>query len=120
MRPPTRTLVPLPRSVLAAGVVALAACGGDAAAPAGDPGTDRETFIATYVDLRTEVIRGSTHELGEEQRRAVLARHGVTEEDLMSFAEFHGRDVAFMREVWDEVEARLDGERLLPSGQERR
>lgn len=99
--------------------LAASACGGEAAAPAGvGPGVDREAFIAAYVDLRTEAIRAPDHRLTDETRAEIMARHGVTEEGLVAFAELHGGDVAFMRGVWDEVEARLDAARVLPDGGE--
>ena len=47
-------------SVLAALVVLFAGCGGDAAAPERAAAIDRETFISTYVDLRTATIRAET------------------------------------------------------------
>lgn len=106
--------------VLTSAVALLAGCGGDAAAPADATAIDRETFIAAYVDLRTAAVRSESPEIPDGERAAVLARHGVTEEDLLGFAEAHGRDVAFMREVWDEVEARLDAQRVLPGSDERR
>lgn len=97
-----------------------AACGGDAASPSTYDGVDRETFIATYVDLRTAAIRAEDHELSDAERARILTRHGVTEEALLGFAAFHGEDVAFMRGVWDEVEARLDAVRFLPGADEPR
>lgn len=48
------------------------------------------------------------------QRARILSEHGVTEEDLLDFAGIHGDDVVFMREVWNEVEARLDAARERP------
>lgn len=77
---------------------------------------DREAFIATYVDLRAAAIRAEDHRLSDELRSEILARHGVTEEGLLAFAEVHGGDVTFMRDVWDEVEERLDAARVLPDG----
>jgi len=105
-------------------VLALAllagACGGGAPGPAEEGGLDRETFIAAYVDLRTGAIRSEGRQLGDADRTSILSRHGVTEDQLMAFAELHGDDVEFMRGVWDEVEARLDAVRVLPGADERR
>lgn len=117
------TSVALPSALRrAAALLALvaAACSPDTAAPASGTTIDREAFIATYVDLRTTVVRAEAHELSDEDRSAVLSRHGVTEEDLLSFVETHGGNVAFMRQVWDEVEARLDAVRVLPGTDEGR
>jgi hypothetical protein len=90
-----------------AGVVwSAAAC---APGPAQAGGTiDREIFIETYVDLRVAALGSETGTLGDDARAEVLARHGVTAEDLLYFADVHGRDVELMRDVWNEVEVRLD------------
>lgn len=69
---------------------------------------DRETFVATYVDLRRAALTSPDGELDDEARTEVLERHGVTEEDLLDFADAHGRDVDFLRSLWTEVEARMD------------
>jgi hypothetical protein len=68
---------------------------------------DREVFIATYIDLRTTALQSPTHRLSDDDRAAVLARHGVTAQDLTLFAEVRGRDAEFMRELWNEVESRM-------------
>ena len=69
---------------------------------------DRETFIAVYVDLRTTAMTSGRGELDDVLRTEVLARHGVSEEDVTNFIEVHGQDVGFMQEVWDEIEVVLD------------
>ncbi len=79
---------------------------------------DRETFIATYVDLRATAVRGETGTIDAEQRREILARHGVTEEGLIAFASAHGEDVEYMKGVWDEVETQLDAMRLTDTGRD--
>jgi hypothetical protein len=74
----------------------------------GSPDTiDRQVFVDTYVELRTTALANLTGQIRPDERDSVLARHGVTEEDLLRFAEVHGRDVEFMAEVWAEVETRL-------------
>lgn len=107
-RPAPRILRPW----LAAAALSLAAaCGGG---PAGAPAEtiDPETFIATYVDLRAAAVRADGGRIDADGRAAILARHGVSEEDLLEFASSHGEDVATMRRIWDEVERRLDALRL--------
>ena len=84
--------------------VVLFGCGGGD----DDPTIDREVFISAYVELRAEALLNDSGQITGEEREQVLQEHGVTEDDLMAFAEIHGRDVAFMRGVWDEVEERLD------------
>jgi len=100
--------------------LALVACQGTQTEPVDATVLDREAFIATYVDLRTSVIRGEAHELSDPERARILSDHGVTEDELTGFVEAHGSDVEFMRAVWDEVEARLDAVRLVPGSEERR
>ncbi len=102
------------RTALLAVTLGVAACRGGSHSEAG--ALDREVFIATYVDLRAAAIRAEGMVLSDAERAEVLARHGVTEEQLVDFARLHGQDVEFMRTVWDEVEARMDGERVLPDG----
>ena len=68
---------------------------------------DRQVFVDTYVDLRTAALANPGGQIRPEQRDSVLARHGVTEDDLVNFAEVHGRNVEYMAEVWGEVENRL-------------
>jgi hypothetical protein len=109
--PPARRL----RALVLGAALAAAACGGDSSKPAAKGAIDRETFIATYVELRAVTIRSDSFAISDAQRADVLARHGVTEAQLLGFAELHGQDVPFMRSVWDEVEARLDAQRVLPA-----
>ncbi len=96
--------------------VLLAACGASGTGP--DDGIlDRETFIAVYVDLRVMALQEGAPGLTDAERQGVLDRHQVTEEQLLEFADVHGGDVSFMREVWDEIETRLDAHRTEPSSE---
>jgi len=102
------------RTGLLAAVVVVASCGDGSPSAADGGGLDREAFIATYVDLRAAAVRAEEGVVSDAERAAILGRRGVTEEQLMAFAGRHGQDVEFMRGVWDEVEARMDAERILP------
>lgn len=82
------------------------------------PVLDRETFISTYVELRTVAIRAGVEAILPEQRARVLEHAGVTEEELLEFVGVHGVDPAFMRGVWDDVEERLGALRLEPPRQD--
>ena len=82
--------------------------------PASGDVLDRETFIETYVDLRHAALASPDGEIDAAARDSVLALHGVTEEELLAFAEAHGRDVDYVREIWTEVESRLDDIQLDP------
>ena len=68
---------------------------------------DREVFIATYVDLRDGALGNQLKVLSDEQRERILREHGVTEEQLLAFAEAWGADTEYMTKVWDEVKARM-------------
>jgi hypothetical protein len=85
-------------------VLVLFGCGSSA------PGDtiDREVFIATYVDLRMAALDTDTARIGTVERDAILQQHGVTADDLTTFADVHGADLEYMRDVWAEVELRLD------------
>jgi hypothetical protein len=82
------------------------ACGGGPR----DDSMDRELFVATYVDLRITASETFGLRLGDSEREEVLARHGVSAAELYYFAEAHAEDLEFMRDVWNEVEFRLDRE----------
>ena len=68
---------------------------------------DRETFIATYVDLRVAALSSPTGTLSDADRMRVLREHGVSEQELLAFAEARGGDPVYMTAVWEEVQARL-------------
>ena len=91
------------RSVIVpAGLVLAMSCTPD------EPATiDRETFVETYVALRVAELRSSGAVIPDEARDSVLAEMGVSDEDLVSFAETHGADVVFMEAVWTEVQNRM-------------
>jgi hypothetical protein len=76
---------------------------------------DRETFIDTFVDLRSTALKNPGTRITPEQRTEILAKHGVSEEDLLHFADVHGRDVDYMADVWSEVETRLQPAETTPS-----
>lgn len=69
---------------------------------------DRETFISTYVDLRTAALTTEDGELDAEAVEEVLASHGVTSDDLLDFVTLRGTDTEYIRDVWEEIESRLN------------
>ncbi len=87
-------------------VVLLASCGRGTAEPSVDT-VDVETFIATYVALRTIALSTTSLAVTPAERDSVLRVHEVTEEDLLLFVEVHGRDPVLMQNLWNEVEARI-------------
>jgi hypothetical protein len=91
-------------AVLLAASSLLAGC--DDAPPAET--IDRQRFIDTWVELRSEALNARAGTVDETMRAAVLERMGVTEEELVSFAEVHGVDPEFMRGVWNDVSERIE------------
>ena len=94
---------------LAVGFLAAALLGCGPEAPEGV--IDREVFIEAYVDLRVAALEAEDRQMSEAVRAEVLARHGIEAEDLLEFAEVHARDLELMRDVWNEVELRMDAMR---------
>lgn len=92
-------------ALLAAGLL-TAACGSEPVIET----IDRQDFIHTYADLRIAAVRTDSSRVAAAARDSILTAHGVTEADLMTFAEVHAGDLDFMRDVWNEVELLMDRE----------
>ncbi|MEK9500578.1 hypothetical protein [Gaopeijia maritima] len=97
---------PTGRLMVALFVLASVAGCGDAE-PVHEGPVDRETFIATYVDLRLSALGTPTGVITEAERTRVLEEHGVTGDDLEGFAQAWGSDPAAMKAIWEEVQRRL-------------
>lgn len=112
-----RPKAPLTRGLPLACAFLGTACGvGDVEKPGAET-ISRETFIETYVALREAARESETGEITAEARERVLAEQGLSEDDLLTFVEVHGRRIDFMRDVWTEVEERLEIRRA-PGGEE--
>jgi hypothetical protein len=103
--------------VFATALAASTACGGPPPDQEDGSGLEREAFISAYVDLRLAAMRNGEM-MDVRLRETVLANHHITEDDLLAFAEAHGRDIEYMNDVWQEVSRRLDSLRttLSPEG----
>jgi len=108
----TRRPIRLPRQAGLLAMLTLVACAAEGTGPDSRDAVDREAFIASFVDLRVAALLSEDGHLTDDSRIEVLSSHGVTEGDLTVFVEVHGRDLDFMREVWNEVEIRLEERRL--------
>lgn len=73
---------------------------------------DRETFIRVYLELRAAALDAEDATLVQADRDRILEKYGITAEDMVAFADAHGSDVAFMRDLWNEIETRLDVDSL--------
>lgn len=80
------------------------ACGSSANTDA----IDRETFIDAYVDLRVAALDTDSGRVAASDRDAILGDLGIAEDDLLDFVEVHAADLEFMRDVWNDVELRMD------------
>lgn len=101
------------RSSFPLGVLALVALltlvGCRSSEDSSPPGVlDREAFVEVYVALRKAALTSPDAELPEEERDRILEEFGVGADDLIAFAEAHGRDPDYMVEVWREIEERLN------------
>jgi len=83
---------------------ALAGCG----SPTPEGVIDREAFIDAYVELRIAALETDSSKVAATDRDAILADIGVTEDDMLAFVRAHAADLEFMRDVWNEVELRMD------------
>jgi len=71
----------------------------------------REIFIEAYVRLRVAALQTLTGQIVPAERDRILQEMGLTPEDLLRFVEVHGRNVPYMKEVWEEVDRRLETRR---------
>ncbi len=70
-----------------------------------------DRFIDTYVELRVTALSNSTGEITAAQRDSILSASGVLSNEMVEFAEVHGRRAIYMQEVWDSVEVRFQRRR---------
>ena len=68
---------------------------------------ERDLFIDAYVDLRDVALRKPSRVLNAAERDSLLAMHELTEDDLRTFLEVHHVEAEYMRDLWNEVEARI-------------
>lgn len=69
---------------------------------------EEETFIETYVELRIAALDTDSSRIADSDRETILAAQGVTEDDLLEFVRVHSSNLDYMRDVWNEVELRMD------------
>jgi hypothetical protein len=96
---------PVARGLLAALLVVCISCSGGNTAS--EETIDRETFVATYVDLRRATLRSPGQTLTGAGRERVLRENAVSEGELIDFAAAWGSDTRYMTGIWEEMGARL-------------
>jgi hypothetical protein len=89
-----------------ASILSVGGCGPEEDLPPGLLG--RDTFVEVYVALRMHALQTSDANLPEAERDSILAEYDVDPDDLVAFAEAHGRDPEYMVEVWRDIEGRLN------------
>jgi hypothetical protein len=124
LRPPARTLgfsLRISDLILVATALVLSSsCAGEVPESATAGVISREAFIEAYVELRVEALKSDDQEIPLEARDRILGGLGLTEEDLLQFVDRRGRDVQFMRRVWEEVDSIMTSRRGLPDTPDRR
>lgn len=85
-------------------LLAFAACQ-SGSAPA-DP-ISRDEYIDIYVEILQVADEAPDSVTASERALAILARRGVSEEDLLAFAHNHMRDPQYLVDIWSEIEERL-------------
>lgn len=98
-----RALTPWGVSLALSAIWVLVGCG-DGATEVAHTTIAADRFVSVYVDLRVSALRQPDGKIKTEDRDSILAHHGVTDADLLFFADMHGDDAIFMRGVWDSVE----------------
>ena len=85
-------------------LLAFPACQSDSA-PA--DAISREEYIDIYVEILRVADESPDSVTASERALAILARRGVSEEDLLAFARNHMADPQYLVDVWSEIEERL-------------
>jgi len=101
-------------SLLPFAFLSFAACSSGGPAGGDTEVISRETFIQAYVELRVAALKSQDEELSLDDRDRILTDLGLEEEDLLHFVEARGRDVQFMRRVWEEVDSIMTERRGIP------
>lgn len=91
------------------GLVLAAACVGEGRSS--DASLSREEFVEVYVALRAAGLQSASGVISPGDRERILTERGIEQEELIEFADAHGGDPAFMKDLWDEVESRLEERR---------
>ena len=98
------------RSTLGAlvGLLLVASCGGETSSREAPDGViERDLFVQTYVEIRMTALYNGSRTITPAQKEEVLAERGVSEDDLRLFIETHGPDLAYMRDLWADIEAEI-------------
>jgi hypothetical protein len=81
----------------------LGGCGDDRSSEKTSDTIPESTFVAVMAELHHATETALEEELSPELRSEILQRHGVRDQDLLTFADVHGGDVASMLRIWQAV-----------------
>ena len=75
--------------------------------PRHETGISRQEYVDTYVEILLAAELAEDSIAATESARAILARRGLTEDDLLEFGRRHTDDPEYLAEVWSEIEERI-------------
>ncbi len=79
------------------------ACDGDD----GQAAITREDYILTYVEILLAADQAPDSFAASDSARAILARRGLTEEDLLGYARQYAEDPSHLALAWQEIHDRI-------------
>ncbi|UCC73133.1 MAG: hypothetical protein JSV86_00785 [Gemmatimonadota bacterium] len=88
-----------------------------------ETGISREDYIETYLEILLAAEAAADSFAATDSALAVLARRGLTEQDLLDFARRYRDDPGYLADIWQEIEERLEPEETpeeRPTPEERR
>jgi hypothetical protein len=91
-------------------------CSGTGPASPDQETISREQFVEAYLELRRKSLRSPRLEIDLSDRDQILEELGLTEEDLLTFAEVWGGNPDVMESIWQEVDSILREDRRGPRG----
>jgi len=68
------------------------------------PPISRQQYVETYVEIITTADEEQDSVAASERAQEILDRRGITQEDLLAFAEHYMEDPGYLGEVWFEIE----------------
>lgn len=102
---PGRNLKPTLLLLLLPAILISSSCSPREPESEGNSLISREAFIEAYVKLREGALRAPGQEISLQERDRILADLGLVDQDLLDFVEVRGRDIQFMRRVWEEIDS---------------
>jgi hypothetical protein len=80
----------------------LGGCGGSE-----EPALTEDEYVDAYVEILRAIDEEPDEVAASERAQEIMKRRGITEEDLVEFAQRHRDDPKYLAEVWRRIEMRL-------------